>query len=375
MTIAVQLGLAGYAASSLRRRAARTAALSFGLILAVALLGSVLLLTSALRAEAARTRDLAPDLTVQHLVGGRPSLVPVTLAESIRTHPGVRSARARVWGYVYVAAIQANVTIVGLETLAPGHAALGRELAAALGTRAGDRFVVPLPGHGQLPVDVDRELPDAASLYAPDVLFLAESDARAALAVPAGQAVDVAVDLIAKDESAVLAHELVDRTPGTRVIEKRLLERVQTLSYGRRAGFVLGGAIPALLALLVLAWDRATGIGPLERREIAILKSAGWSAGDVLTAKLYEAAFVGVGGTALGLVLAYAFCFVLGAPGLREVLAGWTTVFPARTIAPAVDGGTILGLLALVAAPFVALSVGPAWRAAQVDPLEAMREG
>jgi ABC-type antimicrobial peptide transport system permease subunit len=75
------------------------------------------------------------------------------------------------------------------------------------------------------------------------------------------------------------------------------------------------------------------------------------------------------------MALGFAWVFALGAPGLREVLAGWATLYPALRLTPQVTLGQLLGMQALVAGPFVALSVAPAWRAATLDPMEAMRDG
>src|SRR5690606_222982 len=157
-----------------------------------------------------------------------------------------------------------------------------------------------------------------------------------------------------------------------RVIERDLLERVYYLAYGRRAGLVLGASIPAILALLVLAWDRASGVGADERREIAILKAVGWSTADVLWAKLFEAILVGAAATALGLLLGYAWVFWLGAPGLRPALVGWSVLYPRASLTPVVDVAQLLGVTVAVLGPFVLLSIVPAWRAATADPLESM---
>ena len=165
----------------------------------------------------------------------------------------------------------------------------------------------------------------------------------------------------------------MERLPGARVIERDLLERVYHLSYGRRAGLVLGASIPAILALLVLAWDRASGINSDERREIAILKAVGWSTADVLWAKLFESILVGAAATALGLLLGYAWVFWLGAPGLRPALVGWSVLYPRASLTPVVDVAQLLGVTIAVLGPFVLLSVVPAWRAATADPLESMR--
>ncbi|HEU4413082.1 MAG TPA: ABC transporter permease [Polyangiaceae bacterium] len=402
--LGAQLDLLAFALGALGRRGGRTWALVGGLASAMALLSAVVFLTEALRAEAARARANAPDLVVQRLVGGRPALVDVASAEALRPLPGVASVRPRVWGYLFLASLQGNVTIVGgsgapaagapggappadggaalaqgVMLRGPGECVLGLRLAEALGVRVGDKVAFPAAGgdeHGPgTALRVVGLFSSPVALWTSDVALVHDDDARTLLGVPPGAATDLALALTNPDESAVVAKKTLLALPGARVLERRLLERVHTLSYGRRAGFVLGASLPALLALLALAWDRLSGLGPAERREIAVLKAAGWSTADVVAEKLYEALLVGAGAGALGLVAGYLWAFALGAPGLREVLAGWSVLYPDTRLTPAVDAAQLFGLLALVTAPYLALSVGPAWRAATLDPLEAMRQG
>jgi ABC-type lipoprotein release transport system permease subunit len=65
--------------------------------------------------------------------------------------------------------------------------------------------------------------------------------------------------------------------------------------------------------------------------------------------------------------------FLLGAPLLREVLSGWSVLYPETPLTPAVDPADLVGVAALVLLPFVSVAIFPAWRAAIVDPLQAMR--
>ena len=131
--------------------------------------------------------------------------------------------------------------------------------------------------------------------------------------------------------------------------------------------------LPALAAFLLLAWERLTGLGADERREIGVLKSVGWGTADVLTARLWESAAIGVLGATLGLLVAYGYVFWLGAPGLADALLGWSALHPSMRLAPALDPVQALALLGAVVVPFVSVSVVPAWRAAMVDPDQAMR--
>jgi ABC-type lipoprotein release transport system permease subunit len=296
-----------------------------------------------------------------------------------------------VWGYVFVPDLQGNVTVVGVADGAPpldgvrgvlsegrdrrpgAHEMVaGRSLARFLGVRLGDSLALPAP-RPPPPLTLVGTFDSPVEMFTSDVILCDEADAREILDVPAGRATDLAIDVTNPAEARVIARTVLARLPGTRVVERELLGRVYALAYGRRAGLVLAALIPAFLALLVLAWDRASGLAPDERKEIAILKAVGWSNADVLWAKLYESLLVGASATGAGLLLGYGWVFVLGAPGLRATIAGWSVLYPEAPLTPEVDFAQLLAIALAVLGPFVALSVVPAWRAASIDPLESMR--
>jgi ABC-type lipoprotein release transport system permease subunit len=383
--------LLAYACSALGRRRAKAVALGGGLAFGVALVAAVLFLTGALRAEAERARAAIPDVVVQRLVAGRPGTIAIADAEPLRAIPSVRAVRPRVWGYVFLPDVQGNVTVVAVPRGAPplddvrGALAEGRDLRAgahemvagasvarALGLHVGDSLALPSATPSP-PLTLVGTFASSVESYANDVLLCDEGDARAVLGVPPDRATDLAIDVVNPAEARIVARTVLAAFPGTRVVERDLLARVYALAYGRRAGLVLAATIPALLALLVLAWDRASGLAPDERKEIAILKAVGWSNAEVLWAKLFESLLVGAAATGAGLALAYAWVFLLGAPGLRAAIAGWSVLYPEAPLTPSFDAAELLAIALAVLGPFVALSVVPAWRAASLDPMESMR--
>ncbi|MFO0675063.1 MAG: FtsX-like permease family protein [Polyangiaceae bacterium] len=386
------LAIFGHAVSALLRRKGKVFALGGGLMLVVALVAAVLFLTDALKGEADRARSAIPDVVVQRLVAGRPTLLDAKDAEAIAPIPSVASVTPRVWGYLFLPSLQGNVTIVGVPHDAPtlegvrGTLQEGRDLvhgkhemvagagiARYLGLLVGDSQGLPTPNHDASPLTLVGTFASPVELFTTDVILCDEDDARAILLVPPGQATDVAVRVVNAAETRVIARTILAKLPGTRVVERDLLGRVYALAYGRRAGIVLAASIPAILALFVLAWDRASGFGADERQEIAVLKAVGWSTSDVLWAKLYESVLVGFVATALGILIAYGWVFLLGAPGLRPTLVGWSVLYPEEPLTPMVDFAQILGLGLAIVGPFVALSIVPAWRAATTDPMDTMR--
>jgi ABC-type lipoprotein release transport system permease subunit len=366
-------------------------ALGGGLSFAVALVAAVLFLTSALRGEAERASAAVPDVVVQRLEAGRPATIALSDAAKLAGILSVQSVRPRVWGYVFLPEVQGNATVIGVPAGAPpldevhgvleagrdrgagGHEmVVGGGLARFLGLRIGDSMAVP-SAEPSPPLTLVVTFSSGVETFANDVIVCDEADARAILDVPADRATDLALDVVNPAEARVVARTVLARLPGTRVVERDLLSRVYALAYGRRAGLVLAASIPAILALLVLAWDRASGLAPEEKKEIAILKAVGWTSGDVMWAKLLESLLVGAVATAVGLLLAYLWVFPLGAPGLRGAIAGWSVLYPEAPLRPAVDLADLLAIASAVLGPFAALSVVPAWRAASLDPLESMR--
>ncbi len=65
--------------------------------------------------------------------------------------------------------------------------------------------------------------------------------------------------------------------------------------------------------------------------------------------------------------------FGLGAPGLRGALVGWSVLYPDAPLTPMVDFAQLLAISAATVGPFVGLSIVPAWRAAILEPMDAMR--
>lgn len=293
-----------------------------------------------------------------------------------------------MWGYYFFLALEANVTIVGAapdEALdvavehgrlprRDGEVAIGSALADLLGLRVGDELGVPIDGEVVFS-DVVGTFGDASALRSADLVIATPEHARRLLGVPEGMATDLAVDLTTQDEAGVVTQRIDERLPGARVLDKRLLRRTYELTFDTRGGLLAAMLIPALAAFLLLAWERLTGLGDAERREIGVLKAVGFGTADVLAARMWESLAIALSGAALGVIAAYVYVFVFHAPGMADALLGWSAIHPPFALAPALDATQAFSLIALVVVPFVAVSIVPAWRAAMVDPDRALRGG
>lgn len=392
------LALLVHALGATRRRLGRSVSLGLALALTTAAWSSVFFLSESVRATGDALLADGPLLTVQRLVAGRPALIDHEDAEALRALPSVRRVDERVWGYLYQPALEGNVVVIGVAPAAsatlmaelgfseasPGTGLgdeeifVGTTLAATLGLRAGDRLALVGPsgedeGAPVLVLRVRAVLPIETAVSHGDAVLASLPVARQLLGLEEGVSVDLAIDVFPPEEASIVAARAIEAIPGARTLLRDALTRRRALTFEARAGLLSAVLLPLLLSFLVLTWDRLSGMGEDERREIGILKAVGWSTADVLLGRLFESALIAGLGAALGLVLGYLHVFVLGAPGLSEAYFGWSNLRPGMALVPTLDPQVLLLSFTLVVLPFVAVSIVPAWRAASLDPDRAMR--
>jgi len=129
----------------------------------------------------------------------------------------------------------------------------------------------------------------------------------------------------------------------------------------------------ALLAFLIFAWDKASGLGAEERREIGILKAIGWETSDVILMRFWEGMVVSLSSFLAGLLLAYVHVFFTSAILFEPVLKGWAVLYPRFNPVPFVDASQVAALFFLTVLPYTISTLIPSWRSATVDPDSVMR--
>ena len=256
--------------------------------------------------------------------------------------------------------------VSGSARLAPGEAIVGRELAADLGVRVGDRLTVQTGGAGGTVSDAVR-VTALVDLGVKDLnrrtVIVPLRAAQSLLALPGGA---TQIDLTLKDVwvAQTLASELQTRLPyKIESWQESNAQLVSALNAQSISTAIIRGVV---LAVVVLGIASVLVVSVVQKgREIGILRAMGATRGQVLRVFLVQGAVVGVLGSVLGLLLAVALIwvfthFVRGSDGLQL----FSIALPPAMALQVALIASVCGVLAAVA---------PARRAAALDPAQAIR--
>lgn len=252
--------------------------------------------------------------------------------------------------------------VEGQARLAPGDAILGVELGRDLGVRPGDRVTLQT-GSVSDAVRVTALVDLGVKDLNRRTVVLPLRAAQSLLALPGGA---TSVDLGLRDvwQAQALAAELRAQLPykveGWQETNAQLVTALnaQSISTNLIRGVVAAVVVLGIASVLVVSVVQ-------KQREIGILRAMGTTRGQVLRIFLLQGGLVGAAGSVLGLLLAMFMIFlftyfVRGSDGLP-------------LFALSLPLGTAVQVGALAVACGVLAAVGPARRAAGMDPAQAIR--
>ena len=252
--------------------------------------------------------------------------------------------------------------VSGTARLAPGEAIVGRDLAADLGLRVGDRLRVQTTGSSDV-VQVTALVDLGVKELNRRTVIVPLRSAQNLLGLPGGA---TNVDLTVRDVWAAqamgeqLRRELPYRFETWQESNAQLVSALnaQSVSTSLIRAVVLVVVVLGIASVLVVSVVQ-------KQREIGILRAMGATRGQVLRVFLVQGAVVGALGSVLGVALAWVMVvlfthFVRGSDGLPLFDISLPPALALQVAAVA----TVCGVLAAIA---------PARRAAAMDPAQAIR--
>lgn len=391
MDIEKHRNILDYTLQSLLRRKLRNIGIIMVFTLVIFTVGSIIFLSYALRQEARLLLRDSPEIVVQKMRAGRHELISTELMTELRQIPGVSGVEPRYWGYYYDSGVKANYTIIGIGAsgteknrvlsgrLPSRHekniAAIGRGIAEArvIKKDLGSVLYLQAADGKWMNFNIAGIFESDSEIMTADLIVISEDDFKTLVGMPDATATDLAVHVSNEAEMPTIAKKIKERFPDSRPILRDEIIRTYDAVFGWRSGLIVTLFMGSLLAFIILAWDKATGLSAEEKQEIGILKAIGWETSDVLELKFWEGLVVSLVSFMSGIILAYIHVFFTGASLLAPALKGWSVIYPEFRLAPFIDFYQIAILMSLTVIPYIASTIIPSWKASITDPDTVIR--
>jgi ABC-type lipoprotein release transport system permease subunit len=389
-----QVNILDFSLSSLWRRKLK----NFGIMLVfsavIFLLASFQMLTGALTDAASTVLDNAPEITIQRMSAGRQEAIPLAYVDRLSKVFGIRAIVPRIWGYYFDESNLANYTVMALDTQAmdlgdklgltlsqgrfpesakSGEVVIGRSIENILGLEDRRVFSLFRPDLSLQSFEVAGKFSHKTDMLTNDLIVMNMSDARDLFAIPTAMVTDLCIYITNPTEVDTIAKKIALLLPDTRVLTRSQIQKTYQVVFSWRSGFASICLLTALVAFAILAWDKASGLSPEERREIGILKILGWETADILAIRFWESFLVSVLAFLFGCTAAYIHVAFFEASLLKPVMLGWSVIHPSFRLLPSVTLADLLLIFSFSVLPYLAATVIPAWRCSTVPADSAIR--
>jgi len=363
-------------------------------VIIIFLLSAVLFLSSSIQHTLYEILKKQGDFTVTRIQAGKPANTPTDWINKILEIEGVTDVAPRVYGRYFFAPRENSFLVVGIDFFDPQNTQNLQRLIEGIDLKRfllGDNMIVgegvkkflqshyftkdftfKMPSGDFKKVDIYQTLPKESNLIANDMIVMPIHLAREIFGLDENEVTDITFNVPNKAEWDNIVTKLHLLFYDVRVIEKREIKKAYRNLYNYKGGLFLILYLITLVTFMLILYQRYAMVYSTERKEIGILRAVGWSIKDVLKLKLYENLVIVTVSFVLGVVLAYFYVFILGAPLLKNIFLGGANLANDVAFVPVIEFGILSSIFLFYTVPFLAAVLIPAWKIAVTPPKEAM---
>ena len=363
--------------------------------LLIALVSSVLFLTSSIKKDIYSTLDAQADFTLQRYKAGKVLNTPQEWVDEFLELDGVQSAQGRIYGMHFYEPNEQYFMIVGVDFydeqvvnslknlvdnidiekfLERKNMLIGSGVKEFLDKyHYFDYYTFRPPNRGKEKVYIYDDFKRSSDIVSSDMIIMDIDLARKILGVEDGYVTDIILKTPNRQELETIYIKLKMSHFNMRIIQKNDIYKHYENLYNYKGGIFLVLYIIILFTFLLILYQRYSMIRDVDAKEVSILRLVGWRINEIVWFKMAENFIVIISAYILGVFLAYFFVYGLNAPLLKHIFLGYENLSVNVTFSPNISLKELILIFFIFVIPFMLTILIPLWRVSTQEPSEVLK--
>ena len=365
------------------------------LTLLIALITSVIFVSSSLQHDIYQTLDAQADITLQKYRAGRVEDAPASWVDEALEIDGVANAQGRIYGMHFYEPLEEHFMVVGVDFydeqiekslqkvvenldvekfLERKNMLIGSDVKRFFDEyEYKEYYIFRPPDRSREKLYIYGELDEKSSVVSGNLILMSQENARTILGVQEGYVSDVVLKVPNKDELETIVNKLKIAHFDMRIITKEQIENYYKDLFNYKGGLFLSLYIIVILSFMLILYQRYSLTKSVELKEVALLRLSGWKVDEVIWLKLFENFVVIVSAFMSGVIFAFVYVYYIGGGFLKSIFLGSENLLSNATLSPVIDTQTLFGIFLFFTLPYLATIVIPLWRESVRDSMEILR--
>ncbi|VAY87345.1 ABC transporter, permease protein [hydrothermal vent metagenome] len=329
------------------------------------ILSSVLFISNSISFDLKQTINYQPQILVQNQKAGNTVEIDDSILDELLQITGVSDITGRVDGYYYFLQNDSYFHIIGDNDCDEKIMTVGDGVKLILNKYYYTKYFNFFVNGKSIKIDINNTISLSANIVSNDLIILNTEIARKIFGLEEDEYSYLLISVPNDSEINYIAQKIKEIYPYFKITTKKQLKSdIDNLFYYK------GGVFMVLYT--VVFYRQIDSTSGAYKKEIAILRSLGFSINNIIFLKFIQNCFVVLFSYILGIVLAYYFVFFANAPLLKYIFLG-NNLTNNMSFTPILHFDILFMIFLFTAVPYILSILLPSWRIAISDMNEAMK--